>query len=63
MLCRSGDAAPENACVSVEEEAEKARCYGGTFGSWLERWQLSPTFWVEVGTQRLKACVSPCREG
>ena len=44
MLCRSGDAAPENACVSVEEKAEEARCYGGTFESLLERWKLSHFF-------------------
>ena len=29
------------ACVSAEEKAEEARCYGGTFETLLERWKLA----------------------
>ena len=47
------------ACVSAEEKAEEARCYGGTFESWVERWIFFfLQFLGDVGTHRPKARVS-----
>ena len=43
----------------LKRRMRKARCYGGTFASWLERWEFSLDFFeVEVGTHRPDAFVS-----
>ena len=57
MLCRSGDAAPENACVSAEEKAEGSEVLRWDF--WIVVGEVySPRFLVEVVTHRPKARVS-----
>ena len=44
--------------VIVVGKVKEARCYGGTFESWVQRWQLSQTFSVKWGRTARNACVS-----